>query len=105
MRIGLPALKRAASTAAPGASPSGGWSRSAPRQVAVLGSNEVFALYHAARIRPSGEMFQSDIVGEGPEQGNPTAEEHRNTRDDQPLNQACFQKALNRQPAIHVEMN
>src|SRR5258705_13922841 len=39
-------------------------------------SNQVFALHHAARIRPCSDMFEPDVMGEGPEQENPTSEQH-----------------------------
>ena len=49
-------------------------------------------------------MVESYIAGERPKQGNPTAEKHRDTRDDQALDQACFQEALDGHSAIHINL-
>lgn len=53
--------------------------------VVPLGSDHILALHHAARIRPSGHVFESDVVRQRPEQGDPASEEHGYARDDQAL--------------------
>ena len=49
-------------------------------------------------------VVESYVVRQRPKQGNPTSEKHRDTCDDQPLDQAGLQKALDGHTAIDIEM-
>ena len=49
-------------------------------------------------------MTEPDIVRQGAEERNPSADEHGNTRNDQALNKPGLEKPLNGDPAIDVNM-
>src|SRR5713226_5731499 len=64
----------------------------------------VLALNQAARIVPSRQVTEPNIVGQGAEQRNPLSNEHRHASDNEPLNESRAQEPLNRDPTVDVEV-
>jgi len=49
-------------------------------------------------------VTQLEVVGQGAKQRDPVSNEHWNSGNGEELNQACAQKALNRNAAVNIEM-
>src|SRR5207245_10636562 len=64
----------------------------------------ILCLHQSARIRLRRHMPQFHVPPQSAKQRNPTPDQHRHARDDQPLNQPCPQKTLHRNPAVHIHM-
>src|SRR5205809_2293938 len=58
----------------------------------------------AAGILASRDMLQGDIAAKRAKQWDAGADEHRNTGDNEALNEASLQELLNSDPAIHIDM-
>src|ERR1039458_1164253 len=70
----------------------------------LLTGDLVLALNQAARIVLRRYVMQPHIARHGAEERNSLSNEHRHTRDDETLNQACAQESLNRNPSVDVEV-
>src|SRR3954470_15146217 len=66
--------------------------------------DQVFTLYQAGSVLPSGHVLQPNIVRQRSKEGNALPQKHRNPGNDQPLNQAGPEKTLNGDSPIHVNM-
>jgi len=70
----------------------------------VLAANFVLGRNQATWIVLSRYVTKPYIVRQAPEERNAIAYQHWNTRDNEALNEAGSEKALNSYPAIHVYM-
>src|SRR5437899_5658366 len=70
----------------------------------LLGGNLILALNQAARIVPRHDVPEPHIALEGAEERNPVSNEHGHASDNETLNEARTQEALNGDPAIDVGM-
>src|SRR5207344_1157761 len=66
--------------------------------------NLVLALDEAAGVLPCADVPQHDVARYTAKERNPCTNEHRNASDHKALDQPVLQKALNRDPAIHVNV-
>lgn len=65
--------------------------------------NFVFTLHKAVRINPGPDMLQSYVPLQGAEKGNSPANEDRDARDIDVLNETRSQETLNRFSAVDVK--
>ena len=70
----------------------------------LLGSHHVLALHKAARVLTRRHVREQDIVLQRAKEWNPRSDQHRDARDDEPLNEPRLKKPLNRYSAIDVDM-
>jgi hypothetical protein len=64
----------------------------------------VFGLDQAAWVVVRGYVTKADVAGQGAEEGDAVADEHRDSSDDEALHEAGAQKLLNGDPAAHVDV-
>ena len=70
----------------------------------LLRGNSIFALHQTARIMSSGDVFKPDITRQRTEKRNAVTDEHRNPRDNEPLNKPSSEKSLNGYAAIYINV-
>src|SRR5213592_1103728 len=70
----------------------------------LLGGNNILTLNKAAGILASRDMLQGDIAAKRAKEWDAGANEHRNTGDNEALNEASLQELLNGDAAIHIDM-
>src|SRR5215469_17753234 len=64
----------------------------------------IFALHQAARKTPRGHVSQADVAGKRTKKREAVPDKHRNSRNNEPIDQPCAQKLLNGHAAIDIYM-
>src|SRR3954470_4365268 len=64
----------------------------------------ILRLHQPALVLPGGDRLQTNVAAGHAEQRDPLADQHRNSGDDEPLNQTGAKKLLNGDPAVDVGM-
>ena len=69
-----------------------------------LDDNLILTLDEAAGVLPRPDVLEDDVVRYSAKERNPSADEHRNASNNEALNEPSLKKALNSDPAIHVNV-
>jgi hypothetical protein len=70
----------------------------------LSGSNGVLALDQTARVNPRGNVPEPDVTLKWAEKRNSSSDEHRDARNYEAIDETGFEKALDRDAAIDVNM-